>query len=139
MERSLISGIMRRFNRHKRGLSARTIMHPLREWWVCILIAIVIFTAAGLWGTVLYTSYDDEFIGSGTESVKIPYSAKRIEDALDKYRTRRDEFNSGSYSAPATQPIETVPERAVVSTSKPEVIELETPVRDEDEAVRPAL
>lgn len=113
---------MERLASHKRGLSAHTIMHPTREWWIGIVIAMLIVVATAMWGTFLYVSYDQEFIATEVESTRVPYNADSINQALETYRARLKAFNERVYVAPSVTTETPAPEPEPEPEPKPAVV-----------------
>jgi hypothetical protein len=75
--------------RHQEGLEDRTIMHPVREWFVGLAIGIVVFIAVALMSGYAYWQNKQENVTFETEVAETTiYSESQVKEALRLYRTR---------------------------------------------------
>jgi hypothetical protein len=139
-------------NRSKRAFD-RSMMHPEREWFLCITFLIIGIAAAAFWSTTNYSRFSGASIasesGEGNSSV---YKGEMVTAALTLLEERAAEYESlksammnrrSSVSVPISQP---EPEPTIVPEAQDEpVIESEpepevepvtestpTPVLDEE-------
>jgi hypothetical protein len=102
-------------------------MHPYRDWWILIGIAVSVVVVVGGWGAYLYQAYESGVIDADTTAASVPYNRDRVDAALSAYRARRAQFEQGMNTD------EVPPVRSVEDTGLDEPISDEV-VREENAA-----
>jgi hypothetical protein len=89
---SLLKAIVRR----SRGLSDHNIIHPEREWFVGILIALICLIAGIIWSAHLYFTYAGNVpdLTASPATTNQIYRAGDVVQALEEYRARNEENNA---------------------------------------------
>jgi hypothetical protein len=86
----LFKKIVTRLRRHGGGPTKPKIMHPGRDWWIGIFIALVLFIGASAWSANTYLSYRHLTVNAETTEAVQPmvYRASMVASALELFADR---------------------------------------------------
>lgn len=84
--------IAKRVLRFHKGLKSPQIMHPVREWFTGLMVAVVIFGASAGWSAYMYMKYQNTSVagGDGTETEMVVYRESLVNAALQKFSSRQE-------------------------------------------------
>ncbi len=116
----------------------RDIMHPEREWFLGIFVAIVILGAGTFWSTKTYVQFSNILLTNEDEEENVVYRASMVEAALVDFAARKKVYQELKAQLvnkyPKQETSVPVPETNVPSAPE-EVIEVNPEVVPEVEAI----
>ena len=75
------------------GYPDRQLLHPQREWGIGVLMFIVVVMAGSAFVATIFVQYRDLSLAQGNVEESIPqYRAVIVQDALELYRARTEEY-----------------------------------------------
>lgn len=94
IDKSLIKKMMKDIGKSRNNLGDHKIMHPLREWFVGWLGAIILLSGFGFWCVSLYWQYnnknpENETAGNSPLTV---YRESEVKKAIEELQTRGVEY-----------------------------------------------
>jgi hypothetical protein len=78
------------------GIKNPRLMHPLREWWIGLLVATLLFSAISVWSTQIYAGYQSiaNAEGSFDEVAPVVYRESLVDTVLAEFSHRDERHNS---------------------------------------------
>ncbi|MCA9355562.1 hypothetical protein KC865_03375 [Candidatus Kaiserbacteria bacterium] len=142
------SQIAKRIVKSNKGLQSPRIMHPIREWFIGITLAVIVFVACGAWSAYIHMKHKDLSVKQLNEidSEVVVYKESLVGTAIKEFSERLDKHDVLLQEISANPIIEDVPEEVedttVATASSSEVItDEELPVvvsnEVEEDAVTP--
>lgn len=79
--------------KHKSALADRNIMHPEREWFIGILLSLVVLMGGVAWSVFEYLQFSEVSIDSVENPKEITvYKGGLVKDALSDYQIRKKNY-----------------------------------------------
>ncbi|MCD5381333.1 MAG: hypothetical protein LR008_02040 [Candidatus Pacebacteria bacterium] len=125
--------IAKRILSSQQGLSRPETMHPSREWFIGLLVAIIIFTASAFWSVQIFKAYQTTTVTDNVQQQEraVVYRDSLVEAALAVFSERQDKHSSLLSGAQKAEPELPVLEVEIASSS-----DLSTDTSSSTEAVK---
>lgn len=89
--------------RRTRGIPDRKLMHPYREWFIGLSVALVIIVSGAIYNAFVFNHYNSlEDSIEGSQSNSIPYRNNVVSRVLEMYTGNAAMYNTLRESAPET-------------------------------------
>ena len=84
-----LTKMARRILRPERSLQSPQLMHPTREWFVGLLLAVGVFASSAAWSAHMYVQHRDMAVsGAGVETDVVVYRESMVTAALADFAER---------------------------------------------------
>jgi len=135
----------------KTGLKNPRLIHPLREWWIGLLIAVVSFTVIAIWSTQTYAQFsNDATAGNMIDEVDpVVYRKSLVESVLADFSIKAErhksylqyESNTNIVADTVDETTSLEPQDEIQATTTESEIEIDIPEVDQDDVpdLAPAL
>lgn len=96
MQKPEITKLVKKILRHRRGIQENQIIHPTREWFIGLLMAVFLFAGFGYWNITSYIKYSNTSItGAVTlDNEVIVYRESLVQEALRRFSERQTQFDT---------------------------------------------
>jgi len=86
----IAKGILRK----QKGIRDHQIIHPAREWWIGVLLSLVVFSGIATWSIATYSEYSNTSVVASTQATEtgVVYRESLIEAALEQFSERQDNY-----------------------------------------------
>lgn len=73
------------------GLHAPKLMSPMRDWWIGLVVAGLIFSVAAVWSSYTYTKHRDMAVEEvvSTDTSAVVYREAMVKSALDHFAAKQ--------------------------------------------------
>ena len=94
MDKKYFKKIARDLFKHSRGLKTPTLIHPAREWFTGLFIAVMVFAGSAAWGGATYFHHKNLTISGGEtqELEKVVYRESLVKAALEGFASRANKY-----------------------------------------------
>ncbi len=116
-----IHNLTRRIMRAQSGIPDRRMMHPVRDWFIGLVLAILTLGGVSLYAGYTFMQHTSSGAVSVEHTAPVRYEAEDVADALERYRTRNERFQALRVGLPYVPPRAVEQEKVGTSTSATEV------------------
>lgn len=129
IDKKMIKQMLRSIVRKRDGLGDHRIMHPIRDWFIGWLIALVLLAGFGFWWTTLYWKYTgvettDSFSNNAPLTIYRENEVKQAINQLDlkkaAYTKNKEKLLQSRYVTPPVEVSEPLVERETDPTPESE-------------------
>ena len=101
-----IANIAKRIRRKQQGIREQNIIHPVRDWWAGITLAVLLFLGSAWWSAQSYVTYSEASVAStiAADDEVVVYRESLVEAALEQFSDRTATFRSLQTSPPPVPP-----------------------------------
>lgn len=105
-----ISAIAKRILHTSKGLKNPRLMHPVREWWIGVVVALLIFLVSASWSVQTYVNNQNTNVEeSGSENTEVVvYRESQVAASLEHFAERGKVFDDLLNSVDQNEVIESV-------------------------------
>lgn len=87
--------LVKRMLRFNHGIQNHRMMHPTREWFLGLLIGLVIFGVSVTWSAYTYIEYKNTLVEESVEEFNdLLYRDSQVESALEYFRNKKEVYSS---------------------------------------------
>ncbi|MCA9358279.1 hypothetical protein KC902_03385 [Candidatus Kaiserbacteria bacterium] len=78
------------------GLRVPKLMNPVRDWWIGLLISLLIFTIASVWSSYTYTRHRDMVVEEVAlvDSSTVVYREAMVKSALEYFAAKQEQHEA---------------------------------------------
>ena len=90
-----ISAIAKRILHTSKGLKNPRLMHPVREWWIGVVVALLIFLVSASWSVQTYVNNQNTNVEeSGLDNTEdVVYRESKVTESLEHFAERERVFD----------------------------------------------
>ncbi len=114
MHQELIKKVTSKILRNKRKtFFDRSIMHPEREWFLGIFVALLILGGGIFWSSKTYLQFSNVLLTYQEEEEKVIYRENMVETALSDFSARKEVYEKLKRDLIGNSIIDTIPAPAI--------------------------
>ena len=95
-KKSAFTALAKKISRGHQSMRGPQIIHPVREWFIGLVVAAVIVAVSGLWGSQTYVQYRSAVVSESTPVANntVVYRESMVKDVLEQYSERDSKHQS---------------------------------------------